>query len=333
MPSDAARAELGAACARWLAHIDEPTFAVARLRSAAADADVTIGENADRGQLIVVVRARRAVREVTRRLGNPAGLPLWATASLIDEHAALFDIIGSGDWPAIIEAVRTAADELSSPELEGSMAVAEALFPRHRAFGVIRLLRNEINSVGLEVTLRRLQTDYDRDMLLNAWIGTNTWTKSFDFLREHKDELSTPEVHEILDRSPERVSRQHLAILSLSTVETLDRTLTLVTNADCADEAALDAIEAGDLSRLLTIVLASDALRDRRSTLILAGAILAAANGDLDESSTTIDELGRSMSRLERRALTGRLRSLLRHRPELAVLDPAVEGLEQMAKD
>lgn len=327
MPSDGARAELTAAWARWLADHDELVLATERLRVSAADADKPPGEDADRGQLIVVVRARQAIRDLAERLGTLDGLPRWATAPLRDEHTVLLNTVASGDWPAISEALRGAAAELPSTSLEDGLVVVEALYPGHPAPNRLRALRDEIHRLGLEETLHRHQVDHDRHALLAAWIGTTTWTDSLDFLRRHAAELETPEVRDLLAASTDPTARQHLAILDLTWADSVERTIALITDADHADEAALDAVESGDLGRLATIALASQALGQRPATINLVTAIFAAVNGDPAQATTAIADIGRSGTPLERRALAVRLRSLLRHRPDLAALAPAVRSL------
>jgi Tetratricopeptide repeat len=326
MSSIGARAELRTAWARRLLDTGDSTSAARELRAAAGELDTTTPSDLARPELIVQVRARHAVRELAAQLDNIDGLPVWATAALPEPHVELLNLIASADWPAAEDAVRN-TDDLLSPGMDDSLAVVDALYPGHPAPGQIRALREEIRRLGLDEALGRRRAAHARAALLAAWIGTRTWDESFTFLREHIDELTAAEILDQLAASDQPVAQQHRAILDLVRTDRLDDVRALVTEPGAAEDAALDAIQAGDVHRLAAIATASEALPRRPVTHRLVTAIFTALDGNVADAAATITEFARSSTDIERRALAIRLRSLLRHQPRLAALAPTIEAL------
>ena len=104
----------------------------------------------------------------------------------------------------------------------------------------------------------------------------------------------------------------------------------LVTDPSAAEEAALDADEAGDLPLLSTILIAAPTLQGRPASWSLA-AVLLLAQDQSDQAHDLVRHVADNASPLQRRAHTIRLRALRTHHPELPGLDDVIALIDPPA--
>ena len=176
----------------------------------------------------------------------------------------------------------------------------------------------DIDAHGLDTMIARGRDDFSRRSLVNSWIATRTWTESERFLAEHRDELSAAEVRELLADSDDPVVQQHLAIIRLGDDTPLDRVFEIVTDTAVAAEAALDAVETGDLARLPLLLAVAPAVMDRQVTGAFLLAVIALMSNNTAQSGQLVQHVAENGKEIERRAHAARLRSLARQVPDFA---------------
>ena len=327
MTCQAARAELRAAWSARLASDGLWEEAREELRRAAREAD----EASENEPIIVLERARHAIRSLAQTLG-PAhdGLPVWAIAALPDRHVQLVDAVAhAADWPALHAALAQHADALSAPELRVTLRALADLSPGNTAPRQLQDLLDEVEAHGLDTFIDAQQTNYERRVLLTAWIATPTWRESLEYFRQHQAELTTDEIWDLLAESDDATARQHRAILDLAHATSAGDAYAIVTDTATAEDAAFAAIEEGDLARLTTIAIAAPALQNRPTTWGLIVAILHLARDDRESAYAALHAVTDQGSLMLRRAHAVRLRALQRHHPDLDGLDRLLEIISQ----
>jgi hypothetical protein len=180
------------------------------------------------------------------------------------------------------------------------------------------------------VFTRRL-ADHDRRAVLAAWIDTPTWTKSEQFLREHRAALTDEESIDILAGADGDIARQHLAILALTAVRPDEHIYRLVTDSAAAEDAALDAIEAGNLPLLSSVLTAAPALQARPDSWGLTVAVILLVQNETDAAQDLARQVAHQASPLQRRAHMIRLRALRDHHPDLPGLDHVIAIIDPEA--
>ncbi|MGH8907964.1 MAG: hypothetical protein ACRD0K_15970 [Egibacteraceae bacterium] len=324
----APRAELRAA---WAARLLDSGFArKARkeLRCAAEEADrIPADESAIR--IAMITRARLAVRSAVQAHGHVDGdLPVWATAPIPTAHVELVNAVGqASDWPALHAALDRHRDVLGSPQLRVSLHALAGLYPNNPAPSLLLGLLDEIDASGLDALIHRRQQAHERRALLDAWIDTPTWEESLEFFRQYQPELTTDESRQTLaGMSNDDTVRQHLAILDLALMTSVDDAYAIVTDPAAAEDAAFAAIEDGDLPLMVAIAdAAADALEDRPTTWGLLVAILLLAEDDEDSACAHMRQVAEQGSPILRRAHAIRLRALQHHHPDLPGLDRLID--------
>ena len=327
MTCQAARAELRAAWSARLASDGLLEEAREELRRAAREADAA----SENEPIIVLERARHAIRSLAQTLG-PAhdGLPVWAIAALPDRHVQLVDAVAhAADWPALHAALAQHADALSAPELRVTLRALADLFPGNTAPRQLQDLLDEVEAHGLDTFIDAQQTNYERRVLLTAWIATPTWSESLEYFRQHQAELTTDEIWDLLAESDDHTALQHLAILDLAHATSAGDAYAIVADTAMAEDAAFAAIEEGDLARLTTIAIAAPALQNRPTTWGLIDAILHLAQDDRESAYAALHAVTDQGSLMLRRAHSVRLRALQRHHPDLDGLDRLLEIISQ----
>ncbi|MGH3935294.1 MAG: hypothetical protein ACRDS1_10020 [Pseudonocardiaceae bacterium] len=330
MVHPAARAELRAAWAYRLSTSDQLQRAWEPLRHAAADANAppSDGQPPDRMSIIITMRARQAVRALAQNLGPPAtdGLPVWASAPLPDAHLDLVNAYAQADgWPSARAVLHDDGEILTSPQFRTTLTALAGLYLTNPVPNDLLGLLDEIDESSIENAFTVRDADYQRRALLNTWINTPTWAESLDYYRQYHTELTTADTRTILASVDDDTARQHLAILDLTGVMSAEQVYSLVTEADAAEDAALSAIEQGDLSLLETIATAATtALHTRPSTWGLLCAVLLIAADQPDPAHDLAHQLAEQASPLQRRAHTIRLRALRNHHPGLPGLDKLI---------
>ncbi|MGH3913110.1 MAG: hypothetical protein ACRDTC_06830, partial [Pseudonocardiaceae bacterium] len=186
MAHPAARAELRAAWARRLSASASPEQAWDQLCKAAAEADLpAAGDGSpDRTSVILISRARIAIRSLVGDFGSTAaaeGLPVWASAPLLDSQIELVNAYGRADgWPATQRVLDGHRESLTSPEFRTAVHALAGLDPANPVAGNLLRLLDEIDELGIEEVFQRRSADHNRRALLAAWINTPTWSESFD---------------------------------------------------------------------------------------------------------------------------------------------------------
>ncbi|MDQ3600498.1 MAG: hypothetical protein M3408_04455, partial [Actinomycetota bacterium] len=173
--------------------------------------------------------------------------------------------------------------------------------------------------------------DHDRRAVLAAWIDTPTWTESQQFLREHRAALTEEESIDILAGADGDIARQHLAILALTAVRPDEHVYRLVTDPAAAEEAALDAIEAGDLPLLGSVLTAAPGLQARPVSWDLTVTVILLAQNEIDDAYDLARQVAHQASPLQRRAHMVRLRALGDHHPDLPGLDHVIAIIDPEA--
>ena len=328
----AARAELRAAWAHRLAASGESQHAWEQLRRAAADTDLPPSDEQppDRMSVILIMRARQAVRSLAHDLAPPAAtdeLPSWASAPIPGPHLDLVNAYAQAeDWPAAEAMLHDHREVLTSPQFHTTLTALADLYLTNPVPGQLLGLLEEIDEAGIEAALAHHRAGYDRSALLTAWISTPTWTDSLDFYRQHHNDLTAPDTRALLAGVDAAAARQHLAILDLTAVLPAEQVYTLITDPGAAEDAAFDAIERADLPRLAAVATAAaPALRTRPTTWGVLCAVLLLAADQPDPAHGVAHQLTEQASPLQRRAHTIRLRALRTHHPGLPDLDQLIE--------
>ncbi|MGH3937799.1 MAG: hypothetical protein ACRDTG_04065 [Pseudonocardiaceae bacterium] len=330
----AARAELRAAWARRLSASEHPEQAWDQLRKAAAEADLPAagGGPPDRASVILISRARIAIRSLVEDLGSAAaeGLPVWASAPILDSQIELINAYGQADdWLATQAVLDGHRESLTSPEFRTAVHALAGLHPANPVPGNLLRLLDEIDELGIEEVFQRRSADHDRRALLTAWINTPTWSDSLHFFREHQAALTTADSRAILDGADDDAARQHLAILDLTGVLPVEQVYAIVTDTALAEETVLAAIEAGDLPALSTVRTATPTLQTRPTTWGLAVSVLLLAQEEPDQAHQLGRQVAEQATAIQRRAHAIRLRALRSHHPELPGLDDLIQIIDQ----
>lgn len=134
-----------------------------------------------------------------------------------------------------------------------------------------------------------------------------TWTESQAFLAEHRASLLANPVVELLAGADDATARQHHAILALTTGYPHTPVYAMITDPAHAEDAAMDAIETGDISMLALIMTVAPNLAARPVSWGVAAAVLLLAQGNPDQATP-----------MQRRAHAVRLRSLAARQPGLS---------------
>ena len=329
----AARAELRAEWAYRLSRTDVHDQAIAEMRTATIEANQPIFNNDMPEQLAVllVMRARSAVRSVVQHISLPPGdLPAWAEAPITDEHV---DFVNSyamaASGPTEVAALDAHRELLTSPDFRVALTALVDLNPANQVPKQLLALLDEIDQCGVDEVFARRSADHDWRALLDAWINTPTWTESHSFFSAYRELLLTEPVIDLLSSIDDDTARQHLAILQLTTALPDRDVYTIVTDAAQAESAALDAIQAGDLTTLSAILTAATpVLVDRPVTGLLAAAVVSLGHGQLDEAQQFARAAAAQATPLQRRAHVIRLRSLLTHQRGLPGIDELITILE-----
>ena len=162
---------------------------------------------------------------------------------------------------------------------------------------------------------------------VQAWFATETWTESFQFLEQHRAELDTDEVRADLVQAATEIAGQHIAILSLTSRFSLPDVEAIITEPGAAADAALDALERGDLDLLRSVAQAAPGLRDRPLVWATVALVLSLDAGQLEQASHVVMWISATATEVQRRALAIRLDGLRHHRPDLVGVTEALQAI------
>lgn len=337
MSCSEARSTVRAAWARSLATRGELEMASHQLQRAALEADcLPSGDGVDHEKWMILVRkARLAVRSAVRNTSlDLDGLPLWATAPVPESHVALVNTIGhSPDWPTAREALNSNRDILTTAAFATSLEVILALQPGDTMLDMIVQVLREIAQSGADAYFAQQEVLHTHRTLLEAWIGTNTWAESAEFYRQHKVALAADDCKSVLLNIDSGLAKQHLAILDLGATMGTDELFAIVADPSVAEEAALNAIEAGDLDRMATIAVAAARLQARPMSWALVKALLLLAEDELDHAVILCQQIAEHGNPMQRRAHAARLRALRRHRPQLTGVQELAAAIDLAPQD
>jgi hypothetical protein len=311
------RAEIWAYAAAWCAGRGEAADASALIHRAVSDAT---GED-ESAPRYVISRARQRVRVVARSFDpQPPGLPAWSVRPVPDPDLELVQAwAGAPSWPAADAVLRAAAGVVTGKSLPGSLDVLLMLHPGDSGLERLRQLVVLVGQHGLEPVLSQLGEQHIRQELIEAWISTPTWTESFAYLQERREELTTPEVTALLAGSDEPVAQQHAAILSLIWTVPLETVFDLVTDVAAATDQALAALDLADLPQVMTIAQLNPAVLHEPGTGQTLLAVLLLAAGQHDQALQAVRTAAATFTAVQRRARVVNLRRFADHAgPELA---------------
>ncbi|MDN5861100.1 MAG: hypothetical protein L0H84_21050, partial [Pseudonocardia sp.] len=333
----AARAELRTAWARRLLGTARPDDAARQARIATAEADQPVADNEPPQQLAVVLvtRARTSIRSLVQAdLPQLSDLPIWASAPIPDQHIELVDTVAAATvWPNRQAAITAHRELFTAPEFRTTLLALSDLHPINPVPRQLLALLDEIDESGLDAAFARHATDHDRRALLNAWINTTTWTDSQHYLAEHRAALLADPVLELLADTDDGTARQHHAILTLTRALPDDRIYAMITDPARAEDAALDAIETGDIPKLAMILTAAPNLANRPVSWAVAAAVALLAQDDGHRARELTRAAADQATPIQRRAHTIRLRSLATRQPDLPGVADIIAILAEHADD
>src|SRR5664279_321249 len=145
-PGGASR-RMGRTTDRRPTQLHDRAYAELMLAAAEVDEDRSLGGQPESASMILIARARHAVRGGVQALhrGDDETLPSWATSSLPDTHIALVnDVRQAMDWPTLHRMLGPHRHLLSSPDLRRSIEALTALYTMHSAPTILLGLLDEI---------------------------------------------------------------------------------------------------------------------------------------------------------------------------------------------
>ena len=333
LPHQGARADLRAEWVQRLHALHQDEELHRQLASAAAEADAaqSADEEADRGWVDVVTRARHAIRSlVDQHRAKHGDLPVWATAPLPESHINLVNRIGAAmqtGWPDLELVLQDHRALLLSRDFVNSLSALRALYLDNPVLPALAALVGEIDGSNLNTTMAAHRAEHERMARVQAWFATETWTESFQFLEQHRAELDTDEVRADLVQATTEIAGQHIAILSLTSRFSLPDVEAIITEPGAAADAALDALERGDLDLLRSVAQAAPGLRDRPLAWATVALVLSLDAGQLEQASQVVMLISTTATEVQRRALAIRLDGLRQHRPDLVGVTEALQAI------
>jgi len=319
----AAQAELLLHRARWRAEQGDTDGVGDDVRRAATAAD-------DDDDPAWAGRARRAVRAVAEDLatGEPAGLsrvdslPAWAREPLPDQLLETLNRwTNAPGWASREDLLRECHADLLDDPGQRALHLAEALYSEVEEIPELRWVLGQIAEHGLEPVLAEMRAGHAHTELLDQWLAAATWADSHEFARRHPQLLADPRTAATLEAHPDDpMLVQHLGIVRLAARLPLDDVYDLVIDPTMAVDAAMGAVEEGDVATLTGLLLAAPHLGSVPfAGPYLLGTLLAlsdaADQGGAEEQMRSAADQG---TETQRAAGAARLSSLARRLPHLA---------------
>ena len=326
------RAELRASYALALAADGNRDAAIDQLANAQAEARS--------GDAVALGRARQAIRRAATALGaDDPRIPRWATQSISDDHADLIILwAAKHGWPATDAFLTEHAQALQNDNFRAALSVSADLFPDNPKLASLAALVADLDGHGLDAVLASGRAAHAAGELIRTWIETPTWEESANFLQEHRAELTTPRIRQLLaDNRDEAIVRQHLAILDLTDTLPQDKVYQIVTDTEAATERALDLVESGNLDQLALTLDAAPGTLTQGLTGAFLQAVIALANRNYDVARQIAALIAEHGTLSQREAFAIRLRAFAdrrlagHHAPVddlVAVLNPDADPLK-----
>jgi len=313
-------------------------LAVSDRRATAIDELIVAADEAQSGDALTLGRARRAIRRVAMALEtHRSELPEWATRIIPDneaeaieqwfwEYSRLVSDAFEYSWPVIDSFLAEHADTVLQENFSVSLCLYGDLFPENSSIEPLENLLASIDSRGLDVILAANRAVYADIEIITAWMATPTWDESARFFREHRAELTTTRIRELLEyNSHHEKRRQHLAILWLLDDLPLESAYQIVADPSAATERALDLVESGDSELLRIILMAAPEIATDGTTGAFLHAVVALLDDDLDTARQLAQWIAEHGSPYQCEALAIRLRAFARHQadpgPTVAIAD------------
>lgn len=209
------------------------------------------------------------------------------------------------------------SDSLQSESTEADLVLLLHLYPGdsrlERSVQVARLARRQGAKAAIGVVARSNHVA----AVVSAWLATPTWAESRRYFETHRDLIQSAEGRALLERGPDPVLAQHLAMLHLLDLKLADP-FAVAADPERAKHAASDALRTGRPEQLRSLLLTSTALRDDHvaGPFALAGALL--AEGYPDEATEAASLVLSACEPARLTAAAARFRRLAEQRSDLA---------------
>ena len=265
-------------------------------------------------------RARRHVRQETQALhdGVPTSsrIPEWAYLDIPQRTIDLVDAwLKNSPWTELEAQLRSEYEYLAGPS--SALAVVDFLHPGLAGVAQLQHLLSAIAEHGMEPVLTAGRGVDAADTLVSAWLATPDWNTSRAFLREHKERLDEPDVDALLAAGNDLESRRHRAILQLAGPLSISAVYDLVVDLTMAVDAAMAAVETGDVERLSLLLQVSPPLARIPFVAPYLAAVLGVLGAEAEpESDALMRQSAAEGTQRQREAGAVRLRRLADRRPE-----------------
>ncbi|MGI8984505.1 MAG: hypothetical protein ACR2HM_08250 [Acidimicrobiales bacterium] len=322
---------------RWLAR-DGHTAEAADDLAAAAAAFEEAGDMLWRGKARQALRARREADPAAFDAWWPAAgavMPAWLAHPGPDEALAeaLIAWIATPAWDAseayLAEHAGTLLTERGEAEIEHLIDAN----PSHPGLVEHLELLQAARSSGIETAYRahsERSLFQDMSMVVQGWISTSTWDRSYAFAAGHEELLSIPATLVLQDlaseqpRDPER--RLHRGLLALVQLDGIDAAYAVLDPA--ATQAAAAAEGAGEpTDRALALVRIHSGLVPDSTEAHFRLATLAIRLGEAGEAAAALADCADHAAPFERSDFARRLDLLVGTDPELAPLVTELRAL------
>jgi hypothetical protein len=317
------RAQLRLALMSWLAADRDAPEPVDLTQSpwwgemAAAVADANAEPRADRA-----APARRAVRAAFTAaglVGQVADPPVWLSADIPDDVIAVLNqLLAEASWRRRAPLLRAPdADVLWIEPGRSALAALAGLYADNPALVTMVSVLDAAVEHGLDTVLDEVCEAEGHVELLSGWVDTPTWTASRRYLAEHPGLLTDPRTPAVLVQAGgDHVARQHLAIVRLHGAGMgTDEVYDTIVDASDATDAALAALDSGDLDRAGELWYASPHLARHPFLAPYLAAVLYAVAGDVEQAEALITTAAADADQPVRTTAAARLRRVAAHLP------------------
>jgi hypothetical protein len=263
--------------------------------------------------------------DLIRGDGSP-GLADWLTARWPERAAAEANAwLSARNWDQREAALRAAA-HLTTGQGRRDLRMLCMLHPEIApAIRSLESVLDDIRDTSIEAVLADLAPSARHVDLVATWLAAPNWDESQQLLAAHPELLSDQRTDDILralaarDENSAAAASQHHAILALCRRNTLDEAYEVVTDLDAASEAAWDVVARANGDLLMVILAAAPRLLSHAflAPALASCELLLQPHDNLDECTALMRQAAQQGSNTQCQALTGRLRRLLRHRPDL----------------
>jgi hypothetical protein len=235
----------------------------------------------------------------------------------------------AADWPAVERALADfGLAEVSTSEARQAVEALLMLYPGYPGPEILGQVQRAIDERGLGAFLDGQRRDHAARATVWEWLQTATWDASRAYFDVHTRELTGAAARAVLAEDSSEVAEAHLALLNLIDHLGPDTAFAIAADPSPAEEAAGDAIDAGQAELLPWILQVCPALRPASPLLAaVSAALLDPDDAGTDEAVDVVEpirELAEAAPPVARRALAVRLRGFRQHRPEHPGIDELI---------